>query len=43
MNRTGLRGVRKFQDLLTGNTRANHEALRDFYLNPYGLKVIMIH
>lgn len=39
MNRVGLRGARKFQEMLAGNTKASQEAMRDYYLNPFGLKV----
>lgn len=43
MNRTGLRGARQFKDLLTSNSKASQEALRDYYLNPFGLKVAAGH
>lgn len=39
MNRTGLRGAKKFQEILTGNTKIHQEALREQFLNPFGLKV----
>lgn len=39
MNRVGLRGGKKFQEMLAGNTKSSQEAMRDYYLNPFGLKV----
>ena len=40
MNRTGLRGAKKFQEILSGTSKVHKEALREHFLNPFGLKVV---